>query len=171
MSEAPTGTLKYVPITSGNHELTSCSPPQDLDLAKEFAGKTVILTGAPGAFTPTCTEQHIPDYLAHLKDFKAKGISKVIVVTANDPFVNAAWGKALGYTDEENYFVFASDANAEYCKKLGDNYTADFSKAGMGIRTGRFTAIIKDGNLEFLENEDSLGYTDISKAETILDKL
>lgn len=171
MSQAPTATLKYVPITAGNHDLNACAPPKDLDLAEEFAGKKVVLTGAPGAFTPTCSEQHIPDYLAHLKDFKAKGVDKIIVVTANDPFVDAAWGKVLGYIDEENYIVFASDINAAYSKQLGESYATDLTKAGLGIRTSRYAAIINDGKIEFLENEDSLGYTEISNAQTILEKL
>ncbi|EGV61487.1 peroxiredoxin [Yamadazyma tenuis] len=174
MSSDPTDfKLKYVPIDGSNHELTSCKPPVELDLAKEFAsGKTVVVTGAPGAFTPTCTEQHIPDYLKHIKDFKAKGVDRVIVLTANDPFVNAAWGKALGYVDDENYFVFASDPEAKFSSKLGgDTYAVDMSKAGMGIRTSRYTSIIKDGSLTFLGNEDTLGFSDISAASTVLERL
>lgn len=169
----PTDTpLKYIPITKETTGVVSCGNPIELNLSKILPGNKVIITGAPGAFTPTCTEEHIPDYLKHIEDFKKKGVSKVIVLTANDPFVTSAWGKALGYTDEENYFIFASDYNAEFSKKLGgDDYGVDLSKAGLGIRTGRYVALIDDGKLTLIENEDGLGYSAISSAKTILDKL
>lgn len=163
--------LKYVPYSTEKDSLIACGNPIDFDLAKELPGKKIVLTAAPGAFTPTCTEEHIPDYLKHLKDFKSKGIDRVVVVTANDPFVNAAWAKALGYKDESNYVVFATDPNAALSKELGDNYVVDLSKAGFGVRTNRYTSIIDDGKVKFLENEDGGGFTKISSASTVLNKL
>lgn len=162
--------LQYVPITKENKSVLSCTGPTQLDLSKELPGKKVVVTAAPGAFTPACTEQHIPNYLQHLNDFKAKGVDRIIVLTANDPFVNAAWGKALGNTDDSNYVIFASDINAELSKKLGDEYAADMSKAGLGIRTGRYAAIVDDGKITYLGNEDTLGFTEISSAKTLLNK-
>lgn len=163
--------LKYIPYSKENGEIASCGNPIDFDLAKELPGKTVVLTAAPGAFTPTCTEEHIPNYLKNVENFKKKGIDKVIVITANDPFVNAAWGKALGYKDESNYVIFATDPNAALSKELGENFVADLTKVGFGVRTARFTSIIKDGKVDFLETEDGLGFTEISSASTILDRL
>lgn len=173
MSTVPTDyKLAYIPNTPGSQSVVACGNPIELDLKKELAGKKVIITGTPGAFTPACTEQHIPDYLSHLKDFKAKGVSKVIVITANDPFVLSAWGKALGYVDDENYFVFASDYNAQFAKALGgDSYALDLAKAGLGTRVVRFTSIIDDGKVVFLESEGGLDFTEISAAKTVLDKL
>ncbi|KAK6200168.1 alkyl hydroperoxide reductase [Scheffersomyces amazonensis] len=162
---------KYVPYAKANDHLTACANPIELNLAKEFAGKTVVVTAAPGAFTPTCTEQHIPDYLKHLQDFKDKGVSKIIVLTANDPFVLAAWGKALGYKDEENYIVFASDPLSKISKSLGDSYVEDLSAAGFGVRTGRYVVIVKNGVIDYLANEDGLGFSEISSANTVLERL
>ena len=172
MAQFPTDiNPKYIPYSNANDELTACANPIELDLAKVFKGNKVIVTGAPGAFTPTCTEQHIPNYLKSLEQFKAKGVSKVIVLTANDPFVLAAWGKALGYKDEENYIVFATDPLAKISKSLGDQYIADLSGAGFGIRTNRYVAIVDNGEIKYLENEEGLGFSEISEASTILEKL
>lgn len=162
---------KYIPYSKANDSLTACANPIELDLAKEFAGKTVVITAVPGAFTPTCTEQHIPDYLKNLEKFKAKGVSKIVVLSANDPFVMAAWGKALGYKDEENYIVFATDPLAKISLELGDSYVADLSSAGFGVRTARYAALVVDGEISFLENEDSLGFTEISSAKNLLDRI
>ncbi|CUM54173.1 uncharacterized protein AC631_00660 [Debaryomyces fabryi] len=163
--------LKYVPYTKGNDAVASCGNPIEFDLAKELPGKKIVLTAAPGAFTPTCTEEHIPNYLKNVEQFKSKGVDRVIVITANDPFVNAAWGKALGYKDESNYVIFASDPNAALSKELGDNFVADLTKAGLGVRTARYTSIIKDGKVSFLESEDGLGFSEISNASTVLERL
>jgi len=163
--------LKYVPYTKSNDAVASCGNPIDFDLAKELPGKKIVLTAAPGAFTPTCTEEHIPNYLKNLEKFKGKGVDRVVVVTANDPFVNAAWGKALGSKDESNYVIFASDPNAALSKELGDNFVADLTKAGLGIRTARYTSIIDDGKVSFLESEEGLGFSEISSASTVLERL
>lgn len=163
--------LKYVPYSKAADDISACANPILFDLAKQLPGKTIVLTSAPGAFTPTCTEQHIPGYLKHVADFKLKGVDRVVILTANDPFVNAAWGKALGYKDEENYVIFASDPNAALSKELGDEYIADLTGAGFGIRTARYAAIIKDGKTEFLQSENGGGFTDISTAENVLGRL
>lgn len=163
--------LKYVPYSKAADDIAACANPIALDLAKLFPGKTIVLTSAPGAFTPTCTEQHVPGYLKKIDEFKLKGVDKIIILTANDPFVNAAWGKALGYKDEENYVVFATDPNAALSKELGDEYLADLTGAGFGLRTGRYAAIVKDGKTEYLKAENGGSLTDIATAENILGKL
>ncbi|KAK6454957.1 alkyl hydroperoxide reductase [Scheffersomyces xylosifermentans] len=162
---------KYVPYTKENDKLTACANPIELNLAKEFAGKTVVVTAVPGAFTPTCTEQHIPDYLKNLQAFKDKGVSRIIVLSANDPFVLSAWGKALGYKEEENFIVFANDPLAKISSELGDKYTADLSSVGFGVRTARYAGIVVDGKITFLQNEDELGFTEISSSKNILDRI
>ncbi|RLV96206.1 hypothetical protein JA1_000291 [Spathaspora sp. JA1] len=162
---------KYVPYNKAHAEVISCDVPVELNLTNTFKGKKVVVTGVPGAFTPTCSEEHIPDYLKHLADFKAKGVDKIIVLSANDPFVMAAWGKALGYRDEENYIVFANDPNAAISKQLGDNYVADLSAVGFGLRLQRYAALVVDGEIKYLGNEDELGYTEISSAKNLLDQI
>lgn len=162
---------KYIPYNKVNDSILACVAPIELDLAHEFKDHKVVVTAVPGAFTPTCTEQHIPDYLKHLEEFKAKGVHRIIVLSANDPFVMAAWGKALGYRDEENFVIFATDPNAVISKELGDNYVADLSNVGFGLRLQRYASIVENGDIKFLENEDSLGFTEISSAKNILERL
>ncbi|CQB89605.1 Putative peroxiredoxin sll1621 [Chlamydia trachomatis] len=162
---------KYIPYSKDHASLTACANPIPLDLKSLFPNNTVVVTAVPGAFTPTCTEQHIPDYLKHLKDFKDKGVKKIIVLSANDPFVMAAWAKALGYTDEENYVIFATDPNASISKELGDGFVADLTLAGMGLRLQRYASIVVNGEITYLETEDSLGFLEISSAETILKRI
>lgn len=164
-------TLKYVPLTKANKSVLACAPGIPLDLKKVLPGKTVVITGAPNAFSPACSEEHIPDYIKHIDDFKAKGVDQIIVLTANDFFVNSAWGKALGYTSEENYIIFASDFESNLAKKLGDNFVTDLSAAGLGVRNNRYAAIVKDGKIVYLESEGTLDYTPISSAATVLEKL
>ncbi|RCK58932.1 putative peroxisomal peroxiredoxin [Candida viswanathii] len=172
MTQFPTNiNPKYIPFSKENSGVLTCGNPIDLNLKDLFKDSTVVVTGAPGPFTPVCSEQHIPDYLKHLKDFKDKGVKKVVVLTANDPFVMAAWGKALGYTDEENYIIFATDPNAEISKELGEDFVVDLSSAGFGLRLQRYAALVVNGDITYLKSEKDLGFTDISSAETILKKI
>lgn len=164
-------TPKYIPYSDKQSGVAACGAPQPLDLAKEFAGKKVVITAAPGAFTPTCTELHIPDYLKHADQFKAKGVSRVIVLTANDFFTLSAWSKVLGNKDPENYVVFATDPNVELLTKLGPDFIADLSSAGFGTRTSRWTVLVDDGKVKFIGTENGLGFSEISSAETILSKI
>lgn len=80
--------------------MTSCGIPISYNASKEWADKKVVLFSVPGAFTPTCSERHLPGYLTRLGDLKGKGVDVVAVVASNDPFVMSAWGKANGVKDE-----------------------------------------------------------------------
>lgn len=161
-------TIKYIPYSKANDSPVACGNPAQYDLAKELPGKKVIITAAPGAFTPTCTEQHIPAYLKHLKDFKSKGIDKIIVLTANDPFVLSAWAKALGYKDEENYVIFGTDPLGQISKEIGDDYVVDMSKAGFGLRTSRYVSVVDNGKIIYLANEDDAGSFKASDPNIVL---
>jgi len=99
-SPFPAGvTFTYIAPT-GSLDLTACGLPAKYDASKEFQTKKVVLVAVPGAFTPTCQEQHITSYLARLADLKAKGVDQVIFIAYNDAFVMSAWGKANGINDE-----------------------------------------------------------------------
>lgn len=162
----------YIAYVPENHGVEACGVPQALDLEKEFKDRLVVITAAPGAFTPTCTANHIPGYLSNLHNFKKKGVDRIIVLSANDPFVLAAWGKALGLRDEKNYVLFAMDPLAKISKELGDSYVKDLSGVGFGLRTARWTAIVKNGEIVYLESEDDgTGFTEKTAAETILDRI
>lgn len=131
----------------------------------------MAITAAPGAFTPTCTEQHIPDYIKHIKDFKAKWVPRIIVLTSNDPFVLSAWPKALGYKDTENYVIFALDPNCEILSSLGEDFVVDTSGTGFGKYTARWVRIVDDGKVSFIGNEKGMGFSDSSSAETVLTQM
>lgn len=145
--------------------------PLTFDLKKELPDKKIVLTSAVGAFTPPCTEDHLPTYLDKIKEFKSKGVDKIIVLTINDPFVNNAWGKALGYKDSDDYVIFAQDPELKLSHELGDKFVADMSGDGLGTRSNRYAAIIEDGHVKYLEAEDGGAFTEKSNAETILKKL
>lgn len=162
--------LPYIPYTKENESITACANPLKLNLEK-FADKVVVITAAPGAFTGTCTEQHVPDFTKHEADFKSKGVDKVVILTANDPFVNAAWAKALGHKDESNYFTFASDPNASLSKSLGTTFVADLTAVGFGVRTARWSAIIDHGKVKYISTSGGTDYTKDINVDTILSHL
>lgn len=161
----------YIPLTSSTSDIIVGGEPQELDLVKLFANLTVVITCAPGAFTPTCTQAHIPAYLSHQKQFKARGVDRVIIMCNNDPFVMNAWARALGYKDDDNYFVFATDPNAEISAQLGDSYVLDLTKKGMGKRTARYSAIVKNGKISYLEYEPEGKYGNAVGVNDVLEKL
>lgn len=161
----------YIPLQSLEPSLLAGGAPQPFDLAKEFKGKLVLITAAPGAFTPLCTQAHIPAYLKKEKELKAAGVDRVLILCSNDAFVMNAWAKAEGYNDDLNYFVFASDPNVEISSSLGSQYTVDFRGNGMGIRTLRWGGIIKDGEIKFLGSEPENKYGDIVGVNDMLERI
>ncbi|CAH6723794.1 peroxiredoxin Ahp1p [[Candida] jaroonii] len=172
MSTFPTeGNLKWVPITKENKDILSCPFPTGFDLKKVLKDKTVAITAIPICFSPICSGPHVPGFLKHLEDLKSKGVDKVIVLSANDPFVMSAWGKALGYTDDENYFMFVSDIDGKLSAQLGEDFILDMSAQGFGQRLSRYSALVKDGEIIYLGNEKGPEFTELSSVETILEKL
>ena len=126
-----------------------------------FAGKTVVLFAVPGAFTPTCTNKHLPGFISHAGDIKAKGVDEIVCMAVNDPFVMKAWGEATGAGDD---IRLLADGNGELTRQLG--LTMDGSGFGLGERSKRFAMIVKDGTVTRLSVDDS-GLSD-SSAEAIL---
>ncbi|KAK7204843.1 putative peroxisomal protein [Myxozyma melibiosi] len=152
----------YVPITPETSDIKACGIPGPLDFDKEFADKTVVIVSIPGAFTPTCMENHVPPFLEHLSDLKAKGVDVFIVVAANDPFVMSAFAKANKVSDDSVYFV--TDPDAELSKKLG--FTLQLPP-GFGLRTGRYALVVKKGVITYVGNEPGSGLT-VSSYESVI---
>ena len=100
--------------------MTSCGIPISYNASKEWADKKVVLFSVPGAFTPTCSEQHLPGYLRHLGDLKGKGVDVVAVVASNDPFVMSAWGKVNGVKDD----VVCIPRSSKYDSELSIDHPA-----------------------------------------------
>lgn len=128
-----------------------------------FRGRKVVLFGVPGAFTPTCHRNHLPGYLKHFADFKAKNVDFIAVVGVNDVFVMDAWSKASGAAGK---ITFLSDGNADFAKALG--LELDGTGFGLGIRNKRFSMVVKDMVVKQLFVEDVPSKADASSADALL---
>ncbi|CAK7896785.1 peroxiredoxin Ahp1p [[Candida] anglica] len=164
--------FKYIPINLEEPPL-ACSQPilfkfdQKLE---SLEGKSIAIVSVPGAFTPTCTENHIPPFVENLATLKKdKNIGLVVVLSANDAFVLNAWGKLL-LADKKDVdtssIVFASDPNAEFAQKNG--LSVDASANGMGIRTARFALVVdSERTVKYLGVEQQRGVS-VSGYEAIV---
>lgn len=125
-----------------------------------FAGKKVVLFAVPGAFTPTCSEAHLPGYVVKFDELKAKGVDTVICLSVNDAFVMDAWGKA---SNAENIIMLA-DGAGDFTTALGlEMQTGIFG----GVRSTRYAMIVDDGIVTTLNVEEPKEFK-VSDAETIL---
>ncbi len=140
--------------------------PQPVNSADFFGGRKVVLFGVPGAFTPTCHNQHLPGFVRHLDAIKAKGVDTVACLSVNDVFVMDAWAKTSG---DAAGVTFLADGNAELTKALG--LELDASGFGMGTRSQRFAMIVDDGVVQALNIEPQAGQAEVSSADAILENL
>jgi len=120
------------------------------DSHKLFEGKKVVLTGVPGAFTPTCSEKHLPDFIEKENEVCALGINEIFFMAVNDPFVMAYWGKHYNKSDS---IRMIGDPEGSFTKEIG--LDIDLSVAGLGLRSKRFTAVIEDNIVTYIEAEDA----------------
>ena len=127
-----------------------------------FGGKKVVLFSVPGAFTPTCSINHLPGFIGLANDILGKGVDTIACMAVNDVFVMDAWGKDRGVEDKVSML---SDGNGEYTKALG--LEMDVSGSGMGIRGQRFAIIVDDGIATHVAVEEA-GKFELSSAESIL---
>ena len=128
-------------------------------------GRTVVLFGVPGAFTPTCSDTHLPGYVTRADDLRAAGADEIACVAVNDAFVMAAWAEASGAGAQ---LTFLADGNGTLAEALG--LELDASRFGMGTRLRRFAAVVRDGVVEYLEAEAG-PEVGVSGAETVLERL
>jgi peroxiredoxin len=126
-----------------------------------FKGKKVVLFSVPGAFTPTCSERHLPGYVEHYQDFKRRGVD-VACMAVNDAFVMKAWAEHRHVPDG---MLMLADGNAEFAKALG--LELDSSKFGMGLRSRRFALYAEDGVVKVLHVEAPVEFR-VSSAEAML---
>lgn len=152
-------------VPAGTLTRMSESGPAPISTDDVFKGKKVVLFAVPGAFTPTCSNKHLPGYLKQHEAFKAKGVDTVACVAVNDVFVMDAWGKAHGAGDK---VLLLADGNADWARALG--LEADFSKFGMGVRSKRFSMIVEDGVVKEL-NVEAPGEFKVSAAEATVCQL
>jgi peroxiredoxin len=124
--------------------------PQTVSSDALFKGKRVVLFAVPGAFTPTCSEQHLPGFLAHADALKAKGVETIACTAVNDVFVLNAWAKAREAGDD---ITMLADGNAAFAKALG--LDIDLSPFGLGTRSKRYAMVVEDGVVKYISVEDS----------------
>lgn len=137
--------------------------PENLSTGELFAGKRVVLFAVPGAFTPGCSNTHMPGFVIKADDILAKGVDTIACMAVNDAFVMDAWQK----DQNAQQITMLADGNAEFAKALG--LELDASGNGMGTRSRRFALIANDGVVEYL-GVDAKGVEE-SSAETVLGKL
>ncbi|NKB56110.1 MAG: redoxin family protein [Alphaproteobacteria bacterium] len=130
-----------------------------------FAGRKVVLFALPGAFTPTCSAQHVPGFVNNAEAIKAKGVDEIACLSVNDAFVMGAWGKDQGAGDKVRMLA---DGSADFTRAAGLEF--DLSERGLGVRSKRYAMVVEDGVIKALNLEDGGGLT-ISSAESILDVL
>ena len=131
-----------------------------------FAGKTVALFAVPGAYTPTCSAQHVPSFRDHADALAAKGVDAIALTSTNDIFVLRAWAREQGVADR---FTLLADGNGDFAKALG--LSVDASKFGMGVRSQRYSLLARDGVVRQLNVEANPGAFEVSGADTLLGQI
>ena len=150
--------MEYVEV-EGN----GCSVgPNPVDTAKAAAGKTIALFAVPGAFTPTCSAKHVPGYVEQFADLKAAGVDEVWCVAVNDAFVMGAWAREQQTAGKVRMLA---DGSAEFAKATG--MTLDLTARGLGLRSDRYSMLIKDGVVKAI-NREAPGKFEVSDAATLL---
>ena len=162
---------KPMPIQPGetipSMKLTQSTPdgPKETSTEELFGGKTVVLFGVPGAFTPTCSIRHLPGFVEQADALKAKGADAVACLAVNDAFVLAAWAKDQGVGDK---IVMLADGSAELTRRLG--LELDLTPRGLGVRSQRFALVAKDRKVAHVAVEEP-GAFEVSRAEAVLEVL
>jgi len=136
--------------------------PNAVDVSKASAGKTIALFALPGAYTPTCSAKHVPGYVEHFADFKAAGVDEIWCVSVNDAFVMGAWAR-----DQKTgaKVRMLADGSAEFTQATG--LTLDLTSRGMGLRSNRYSMLVKNGKVASL-NIEGPGKFEVSDAQTLL---
>ncbi len=140
--------------------------PAPITTAELFGGKKVVLFAVPGAFTPTCSNQHLPGFVEKASEIKAKGVDTIACLSVNDAFVMGAWGKDRNVGDK---VLMVGDGSAAFSKALG--LDLDLSKMGLGVRSRRYSMLVEDGVVRQLNIEDAPAGAVKSGADTMLTQL
>ena len=142
--------------------LTS-SGPTPVQTAEVLGTGKVVLFAVPGAFTPTCSDHHLPSFVIRNEDLRAKGVDTIACISVNDAFVMGAWGESQNVGDG---VLMLADGNGEFTKALG--LEMDGTGFGLGIRSQRYAMVIDDGVVTLLNLETAPGSIEASGAEAIL---
>jgi peroxiredoxin len=152
-------------LPTATFRVMTAEGPKPKTTDEVFSGKKVVLFAVPGAFTPTCSKNHLPGFVTNAAAIKAKGIETIAVTGVNDVFVMDAWKKASGSDDIE----FLADGSADFAKAVG--LELDASAMGLGVRSKRYCMVVDDGVVKSLAIEDAPGKADASGADALLKSL
>ena len=150
--------MEYVETEGGGCSLG----PNPVEVAKAAAGKTIALFAVPGAYTPTCSAKHVPGYVDQYEALKAAGVDEIWCVSVNDVFVMGAWGRDQKVDGKVRMLA---DGSAEFAKATG--LTLDLTARGLGLRSNRYSMLVKDGVVKTL-NVEGPGKFEVSDAATML---
>ena len=157
----PSGTLyEYIEVEGGGCTLG----PNAFDIAREAAGKRIAVFGLPGAFTPTCSAQHVPGFVKLADDLRAAGVDQIWCISVNDAFVMGAWGREQQCGGKVRMMA---DGNGDFARATG--LTMDLTARGLGLRSQRYSMLVEDGVVRAL-NVEAPGKFEVSNAETLLDQ-
>lgn len=131
-----------------------------------FKGKTVAVFGLPGAYTPVCSEEHLPGFVGHAEELKAKGVDTIVCISVNDPFVMQAWAQDLKVS---NNIMMLCDPKVEFTNAVG--LCLDLSDFGLGDRSERYSMLVEDGEVKALNVEESILSCEISSADALLEQV
>ena len=149
-------------MPEGSFGIMTESGPGSISTDELFSGKKVVLVSVPGAFTPTCSMQHLPGFVEQADALKAEGVDTVACMAVNDVFVMDAWGRDRGVGDS---VLMLADGNGDYAKAL--DLVMDGTGFGMGLRGQRFAIVVEDGVATHVAVEGP-GQFEVSKVEAIL---
>jgi peroxiredoxin len=152
----PSATLRYV----------SPDGPKEVTTDEFFRGKKVALFAVPGAFTPACSQRHLPGYVQKAADLKAKGVDTIACVAVNDAAVMNAWGKSQNVGDK---VMMLADGSGEFAKALG--LELDMRARGLGVRSQRYSMLVDNGTVKTLNIEAQPGQVEASSADAMLKAL
>lgn len=153
-------------LPDASFKITTADGPAAVTTAEVFDGKKVILFAVPGAFTPTCHNNHLPGFLDNFATFNDKGVDTIAVVAVNDVFVMKAWCDATGGKDK---ILYLADGSADFTKSIG--MELDASAGGLGIRSKRYAMVVEDRVVKVLNVEDAPGQAVASSAAALLEQL
>ncbi|KAJ5699067.1 Peroxiredoxin Pen c 3 [Penicillium macrosclerotiorum] len=153
--------FSYIPWSDEKGEITSCGIPINYKASEEWADKKVILFALPGAFTPVCSANHVPEYIQKLPELREKGVDVVAVLAYNDAYVMSAWGKANGVTGDD--ILFLSDPEAKFSKSIG--------WADAEGRTYRYAIVLDHGKVTYAAKEREKNVLEVTSADHVYKQL
>jgi peroxiredoxin len=149
-------------LPDGKFTVMGANGPEPKTTSEVFSGKKVALFAVPGAYTPTCNNQHMPGFVSRVDELKAKGIDAIACTAVNDVFVLTNWAKDTGATGK---IEMLADGSGDFAKAIG--LDIDLSNFGLGLRSKRYAMLVDNGVVKVLNVEDSPPVADKSSAETL----